>query len=158
DSLTYELQNLENTFSTEEDKKLVQDALKAVNAYRESVESLVTQNRADLPSQDIITERLYNEIRSRGDTAEILISMLTAQKQNIAQHYSEDIAGIYRRTFLSLVALTLGGAILAILLGWFITRGLTRQLGGEPRDVARIAVAIAKGDLTSKMDTRKAAV
>ena len=156
DSLIFELTNLEKSFDSEQDKKLVQDALKAVNQYKETIESLVTQNRADLPSQEVITERLYNEIRSRGDTAEILISMLTAQKQNIAQHYSEEIAGIYRTTLYSLIALTLGGAILAIILGWLITRGLTRQLGGEPRDVARIAVAIAQGNLTSRIDARRA--
>src|SRR5690554_6138631 len=61
DSLIFELTNLEKSFDSEQDKKLVQDALKAVNQYKETIESLVTQNRADLPSQEVITERLYNE-------------------------------------------------------------------------------------------------
>src|SRR5690606_35461978 len=114
------------------------------------------QNRADLPSHEVVTERLFNEIRSLGDTAEILVSLLTLEKQNIAQEYAKEMGDIYRRTLYSLIALTLGGALLAILLGWLITRWLTRQLGGEPRDVARIAGAIAQGDLTSHIDTRRA--
>src|SRR5690606_34247424 len=54
------------------------------------------------------------------------------------------------------IGLTIGGAVLALLLGWFISRTLTRQLGGEPGDVARVASAIAQGDLTHPVDTSKA--
>lgn len=158
DSLVSVLDKLEDTFDSAQDKKLVQDALKAVEQYKVAVGSLVTQNQADLPSQEVITERLFSDVRTRGNTAEMLIGMLTAQKQNAAQQYSNEIAGIYRTTLYSLIALTFGGAILAIILGWLITRVLTRQLGGEPRDVARTAVAIAQGNLTSKIDTRKATV
>jgi len=156
DSLKFELKKLESMFDTERTRKAVQDALDAVAAYEKAVKSLVTQNRADLPSHEVVTERLFNEIRSLGDTAEILVSLLTLEKQNIAQEYAKEMGDIYRRTLYSLIALTLGGALLAILLGWLITRWLTRQLGGEPRDVARIAGAIAQGDLTSHIDTRRA--
>ncbi|TFL15178.1 methyl-accepting chemotaxis protein [Pusillimonas caeni] len=156
DSLTFELKKLESMFDSERAQKSIKDALDAVAAYEKAVKSLITQNRADLPSQEIVTERLFNEIRSLGDTAEILVSLLTLEKQNIAQEYAKEIADIYRSTLYSMLALTLGGALLAILLGWLITRWLTRQLGGEPRDVARIASAIAQGDLTSHIDTRRA--
>lgn len=156
DSLNFELKKLESMFDTERTRKAVQDALGAVAAYEKAVKSLVTQNRADLPGHEVVIERLFNEIRSLGDTAEILVSLLTLEKQNIAQEYAKEMGDIYRSTLYSLIALTLGGALLAILLGWLITRWLTRQLGGEPRDVARIAGAIAQGDLTSHIDIRRA--
>src|SRR5690606_30328754 len=85
DSLKFELKKLESMFDTERTRKAVQDALDAVAAYEKAVKSLVTQNRADLPSHEVVTERLFNEIRSLGDTAEILVSLLTLEKQNIAQ-------------------------------------------------------------------------
>jgi methyl-accepting chemotaxis protein len=56
----------------------------------------------------------------------------------------------------TLIALTIAGAILAMLLGWAITRALTRQLGGEPAQVAAIADSIASGNLTNRIDTSRA--
>jgi len=156
DSLTFELKKLESMFDTERALKSVQDALTAVAAYEKAAKSLVTQNRADLPSPEEVSERLFNEVRSLSDTAEILVSLLTLEKQNIAQQYAKEIADIYRVTLYSMIALTLGGALLALILGWLITRGLTRQLGGEPREVAVLAGTIAQGKLTSRIDISKA--
>lgn len=156
DSLQFELKKLEHMFDSGQAQKSVKNAVDAVAAYEKAAKSLVTQNRADLPSQEVLVDRLFNHVRSLADTAEIMVNVLTLEKQNVAQEYAKEIAGIYRSTLYSMIALTLGGAVLAILLGWLITRGLTRQLGGEPQDVARLANAIAKGDLTSRIDTRRA--
>ena len=53
---------------------------------------------------------------------------------------------------------TVGVALLAVLLagvlGLWITRDLTRQLGGEPHDAMRIAGSIAQGDLGVPVPTR----
>jgi methyl-accepting chemotaxis protein len=45
------------------------------------------------------------------------------------------------------LALSAVAAMLAVGLAVYITRGLMKQLGGEPGDVVRIADAVAKGDL-----------
>ena len=46
-------------------------------------------------------------------------------------------------------------AVLAgLFAGWFITRGLTRQLGGEPATAVEVASRIASGDLDVQIDTR----
>jgi methyl-accepting chemotaxis protein len=54
------------------------------------------------------------------------------------------------------ITLTLLGV--ALLLGtafaWLITRGLMAQLGGEPRVAARLARAVAEGDLTTSIPLR----
>ena len=47
-----------------------------------------------------------------------------------------------------MIALVLGSVAAGLSLGALITRGLTRQLGGEPDYAVRIAGAIAEGDLT----------
>ena len=54
--------------------------------------------------------------------------------------------------------LVLGGVavFLGVLMAWFITRGLIRQLGGEPGYTARIASSIAHGDLSVSIDTTSA--
>ena len=44
--------------------------------------------------------------------------------------------------------------ILSIAIGAFLTKGLLKQLGGEPREVSRIAQRIAQGDLTTEIATK----
>lgn len=41
-----------------------------------------------------------------------------------------------------------GGVLLALLLGWVVTRSVLVQLGGEPSHAVRLANAVAGGDLT----------
>src|SRR5690606_35248292 len=94
DSLTFELKKLEGTLESEQGKNSIKDALNAVAAYEKAVKSLVTQDRSDLPSQDEIADRLFNEIRSLGDTAEILVSLLPLEKQNAAKERAEEIQAV----------------------------------------------------------------
>ena len=50
-------------------------------------------------------------------------------------------------------ALALAAALLAI--GWLISRGIVRQLGGEPQQAVGITRRISDGDLTVAIDLRK---
>ncbi|XPJ79107.1 MCP four helix bundle domain-containing protein [Klebsiella pneumoniae] len=43
--------------------------------------------------------------------------------------------------------------LLSIAIGVLLTKGLLKQLGGEPSEVSRIAEQIAKGNLTTEIDT-----
>ena len=54
------------------------------------------------------------------------------------------------------IALLLGSGVaaavlLSLLAGWLATRSITRELGGEPADVAKIARAVAEGNLGSRI-------
>jgi methyl-accepting chemotaxis protein len=55
---------------------------------------------------------------------------------------------------LLLALLSLGAALIGGVVAWAISRGLTRQLGGEPHEVVEFANAIAKGDLGQQIATR----
>ncbi len=58
-------------------------------------------------------------------------------------------------TVMSLLAMiSLGAAVIGGLVAWAISRGLTRQLGGEPGELVVIANAIAKGDLGQRIEPR----
>jgi methyl-accepting chemotaxis protein len=69
--------------------------------------------------------------------------------------YVDDVDAVIGGRILgaSLGAAALAGALL--LSGWMISRGLLRQLGGEPDDAARIAHSIAAGDLTVDIPLKK---
>eukprot|EP01030_Chromulinospumella_sphaerica_P015770 gene15770-15587_t len=53
------------------------------------------------------------------------------------------------------VALALIAVVAALIVATLITRSLTRQLGGEPLEVVRVANAIAQGDLTVAIDKQR---
>jgi methyl-accepting chemotaxis protein len=54
-----------------------------------------------------------------------------------------------------MIGLTIMGFLLAGGLGIVITRGLLKQLGGEPAQIANIAQKIAEGDLTMNLESGK---
>ncbi|WP_114972014.1 methyl-accepting chemotaxis protein [Rhodoferax ferrireducens] len=54
-----------------------------------------------------------------------------------------------------LTACAVGTALLAAVLAWLVVRGIVRQLGGEPADVAVLASAIANADLASTIPVRQ---
>ncbi|CAM5448820.1 Methyl-accepting chemotaxis protein OS=Eoetvoesiella caeni OX=645616 GN=DFR37_10429 PE=4 SV=1 [Eoetvoesiella caeni] len=151
-----ELESLLKLAASDQDKAETQQALDAVAAYDKAVKSIIKEQPAEtLGSMDTI-DRLFSKVRPLGDTAEQLLEQIVMGREGNAMLFADKIQTIYNNTFNIMVGLTLGGALLAIILGSLLTRGLTRQLGGEPSQVAVVASAIAKGDLTSRVNTGKA--
>ena len=97
---------------------------------------------------------LLSETRKHANTLDGLLGQLSAQKEQRAKDAAEQIAGIYQSTRTFMVLLVLGSVAAGLGLGVSITRGLTRQLGGEPAYAAEIAGAIADGRLTVAIETR----
>ncbi|XVJ68267.1 MAG: methyl-accepting chemotaxis protein [Rhizobacter sp.] len=64
--------------------------------------------------------------------------------QTLGQQARDDVSA----KTLALIVATLGTSVLGVVIAWAISRGLTRQLGGEPSQVVHIANAIAQGDLS----------
>lgn len=151
-----ELQSLLKLATSEKDKADVQHALDAVNAYNKAVKDVVKEQASETLGRLDTTDRLFGEIRPLGDIAEQLLQQLEMARESNAMQFAADIQTIYDNTLEMMIALTLGGALIAIILGSLLTRGLTRQLGGEPSQVAQAANAIAKGDLSSRINVGKA--
>jgi methyl-accepting chemotaxis protein len=83
-----------------------------------------------------------------------LLRELAAFEQQLNDVALRDADNAYKsaRTLMitfGVLALATGG-----LAAWLITRGLLRQLGGEPMDAVRIAGQIADGDLAVEIETR----
>ncbi|WP_347989849.1 methyl-accepting chemotaxis protein [Methylomonas sp. AM2-LC] len=60
----------------------------------------------------------------------------------------------YETQFYTIITITALAILLGIVLAWFITRNLMRQLGGEPQQVADIANQVAIGDLSAHIELR----
>jgi methyl-accepting chemotaxis protein len=73
---------------------------------------------------------------------------------DLAKAASESAAKIQLSAMRMGVLLTLATLSMVGVLGLVIFRQLTRQLGGEPADVAEVANKVAKGDFSSRIDLR----
>jgi methyl-accepting chemotaxis protein len=74
------------------------------------------------------------------------------QQQNDEQLLQAD--GAYRSARSLMITFGALALVSAVLAAWLITRGLLRQLGGEPADAVHIAGKIAAGDLAVEIETR----
>jgi len=155
DTLEFELKKLEQVFDTESGKRSVREAIQAVTEYEDAIKQMVGHDGLKIDQSEVVAY-LHDKVRPLGDVAEIKVGMLTLEKQTGAQMFAQRIDNIHDQTFLSMVGLTAGGSVIALLLGWLITRGLTRQLGGEPHEVAEVANSIATGNLVHPIDTSRA--
>ena len=60
----------------------------------------------------------------------------------------EEAEADYKQGRLLLIIANVLNVTIALTLGWLVTKSITNQLGGEPRDAAELAQAVASGDLT----------
>lgn len=99
------------------------------------------------------TRVLIKEIRPPQKKWMDALDQLAALEDRMsAQAKAEAEAGFRNaRTFMVLLGVV--AAVLGMLAAWTITRGLLRQLGGEPDYTAKIAGSIAHGDLSIAIDT-----
>ncbi|WFR77954.1 methyl-accepting chemotaxis protein [Janthinobacterium rivuli] len=96
---------------------------------------------------------LLAKTRQHADELDGVLDKLSLQKEARAKAAAEQASGVYQASRSFMIALVLGSVAAGLALGALITRGLTRQLGGEPAYAVRIAGAIAEGDLTVDIRT-----
>lgn len=86
--------------------------------------------------------------REKLDKVDELMSELSKLKEQNAQEFSAATTALYQKSRVFMILLSLGSVAFGIIFGILITKGLTRQLGGEPAYISDIAEQVAKGDLT----------
>lgn len=82
-----------------------------------------------------------------------LMTELGKLKEQNAQEFSDATTSLYQKSRVFLILLSLGSVVFGIIFGILITKGLTRQLGGEPTYISDIAEQVASGDLTIRFAT-----
>ena len=97
--------------------------------------------------------QLLDKTRQHADELDSVLDKLSLQKEERARAAAEQASSVYQTSRTFMLALVLGSVAAGLALGALITRGLTRQLGGEPAYAVKIAGAIAEGDLTVEIRT-----
>ena len=106
-----------------------------------------------LAQRSVQLVELLNKTRQHADELDGMLEKLSLQKEERAKAAAEQASGVYQASRSFMLALVLGSMAAGLALGVLITRGLTRQLGGEPAYAVKIAGAIAEGDLTVDIRT-----
>ncbi|OYT83725.1 MAG: methyl-accepting chemotaxis protein [Pseudomonas sp. PGPPP4] len=145
------LKAYEGQISDDTDKRLWEDDKQAIAALNQLAAKVIPLSRASLDDE---VKRLLGEnqetITHVGDVLDahrLYNQKLGAEQSNLAE-------GTLTQATLLSVGISLATLLLIGLLGFFITRNLLRQLGGEPAEVAKVANRTAAGDLPDDLQLR----
>ncbi len=83
---------------------------------------------------------------------EVLVEQVSSKIRQ-AKRSSEENNVLSKNATVLMCLFTMMAILLGVCLGGIITRGIRRQLGGEPADVAELAGKVARGDLSTIIDT-----
>lgn len=152
-----ELDLAANTFASDQGKALAADTSKAATDFEAGIKQVMSTLRTEpLGEARGSAALLSGDVRIVSDKADDLMAKMVEYKFANAGELKAQTDHIYEGVRMLLITLTVGGVFLGIVIGVVLTRNLTRQLGGEPTAVAKVAAAIASGDLSTEIDTSKA--
>lgn len=97
---------------------------------------------------------LFSDVRSAQTAYFDVLDKLSRHEQDAAVGTAKDGTASYRSARLLLLALAAAALAISVIAAWLITRGLIKELGGEPGYAVAIAQKIAAGDLASRIDVK----
>lgn len=143
------------------DKSIVDDApramLKKINDARTMLEQRIDGFFALASGADKSSAMGYlrtDILPANAALEEAVRDLLKYQVQQMDEANTEGDV-LYEQTRTLVLAMSAGAIVLAILIGFFITRSLLKLLGGEPSYAAEVLQQVAGGDLSVAVRTRK---
>lgn len=142
-----------------EDATASRDLIDATNLSLDYWEKLRTISRQSLTESDKVEEvrRLFTGRSQRMFTSS---AAAIEQQWQVTVKAADALAARGQANYTSSMILLAASCVVSLLLGTLaailVIRSITRQLGGEPRDVARIAMRIAGGDLSGPPSSGRA--
>lgn len=143
------LQNARRLMKTDKEKAEVasfDDLWKDYNATSQQVISMLEHEK--LQEHRKVVDVAMGPLREKAQKLDDLMSRLSKLKEANAKGYDDQTHAVFKSSFAFMVGLVVAGVVVGLVLGIGITRGLLKQLGGEPRYAAEISRKVADGDLT----------
>lgn len=151
------LQQARASFNTAEGRSYLDEVASTAKDYQRSIDMIVGRlNEQAYMAATPLIQTVRSQVVPLAIELQKEIDETINGKVNFADGYNQQIARDYVSTRTGLAIMVAVGTLIAMLLGFFITRSLIRQLGGEPAEVSRIADAIAHGKLDNTIDLSKA--
>jgi methyl-accepting chemotaxis protein len=142
-------------FISEKGKAAFADLEDSVKAYAAGVAKL----RADVAATKLgdngeATQYLFGDFRAVTNKVDADMKKLSELKESNAKESAEENLHTFTEARELMIGLVLGSMLMGIGIGVWLTRSLTRQLGGEPAEAAQLAHSVAKGDLSTEVKLR----
>lgn len=142
-------------FRTDEAKRLFGELDKGQADYEAARGQLIKIAEDSTPEgHAAAVEFMFGPLAQKAGLVDERLTELGANKEKAAAAAAGEAADIYRDSRLVMIVLVLVSLAAGIGIGLWITRTLTRQLGGEPAYAVEIAGAIAAGELSTVIETR----
>jgi len=137
-------------FFSENGKEQLAKLDAAMNAFFPTLEGLERQMASEAlgKNSDAMQTQIAN-VRDKATTVDDLLTALSETKVANAKQTSDYATELYKTSRTILIGVVIVALLLSIAIGGVITKGLTKQLGGEPATVVDIANRISAGDLSS---------
>ncbi|WP_343730401.1 methyl-accepting chemotaxis protein [Duganella sp.] len=143
-------------FVTPKGQKLLDDYVEPSREYaRLMTAALDAAGNEPLAQRSEESQRAQVAARQQADRLDKLMDGMTDLKEERAGNKAAATSELYRFSLGLMIVLVLASLAGGLVLGLLITRALTRQLGGEPAEVAKVAGQIAGGDLTVDVAVRQ---
>ena len=137
---------LDKTLTEPKDRALLQKVKEQRALYLAGQEELLGFIRSDQTDQS--REYLASKLQPVLASYKASIGALVESEKNAIVTDGTDARDTALNARNTLIGLGVTALLLAVALGWLITRSLVRELGGEPRTAADVARAVAGGDFT----------
>ncbi|TCO98024.1 methyl-accepting chemotaxis protein/methyl-accepting chemotaxis protein-1 (serine sensor receptor) [Rubrivivax gelatinosus] len=111
--------------------------------------------QAKISDQLEATQYMFNDFSRQVNKIDEQMTVLTRMKEANGQSAYELSDQAYREARNLMIGLVLASVLLGVGLGVWLTRGLMRQLGGEPDEAVELARHVASGDLARRVELRR---
>ena len=140
----------EKTIITDEGRRLFKEFADGWKEYKIALEKGLQLGEQD--NDKALVALLRGDLAKYGVVAYDALEKLADTKIKQAKLTSESNTQLANHSRLIMGGFTALAMLVGLGLGWFITRGIKRQLGGEPTYVAELAGKVAVGDLSTIID------
>lgn len=148
-----EYEKLEKLITSEAGLRLLKDATEKRAEFAKQLDIYLASYKSQAPrevTQKILLEDLVPPTTAYVNAIVALIdfqSELMHKEGKSAEKTVEDAKQL-------IMLVTLIALFLAVVVGYLITRALMKQLGGEPAEAAKVALAVSEGDMNSVINLR----
>ena len=142
-------------FVTEAAKALFIELDKGMAEYEAGRQELLKMSADETPeAKAAAVAYLFGSLAPKAAIVDEKLAEIGRNKEKASAASAAQANQVYTNSRAIMIAMVLGSLGIGIGIGLWITRALTRQLGGEPGYAVEVANAIAAGDLSSAVDTR----
>ena len=137
-------------------KALFADIDRGMAEYGEGIAKVVADAQAATTPEQQAAAAVFamGPLAEKGAYVDNKFTELATQKAAASKASKDAASELYADSRMLMIGLALGALAVSVGLGIWMTRSLTRQLGGEPAYAAAAASTIASGDLSVEIATR----